>query len=966
MKTKSLSFLTGCTLAAAGFFGLPAVQAGPWADLKPAEADAPVKMTGTYDKDAKLKDSLLNQMLVYTFDGQGTKVPMKTITIRNNGTETVYPLMRGVNNTKSTLDPTKGLYDPFDTPNIEYRGYIGYATNPLDPRKKGYNYGLRPGQSIKVNVPLAFWDGGRMHVLTESEYLKPAPGVPNVYSYDPNAEVLIADAEGRYNNNGIADGVDQKDGVVLWYIAPVPVGPVNESPDQLLEWTFRDKAYFETLPTKGEIPAGEFVTLVNYDVSYVDNLYLPLAMEALDVPLPQPPIRKRQPYGWIGADYTAAALRAKLKKFASDKDNGLGDYFGGKGWPIFNMPNPDDIKIPSGNSVFAESPLADKVSKYNGNWYTLSSGGDTKNPRVVSIGGQGDASTGNLVTLSTDKSYKEAIKSLTPGMTVVGHPPASPPTPNPIAPGTKVVKVIPGKKATDPTKVQINPGLQASQAGASFEFFRPVDDYASDAMITIWYSWAQYYLDNMPASTQATFSGSVTKGNPILNFGTPREGLIPGMTVTGTGLPNADAAKKVGPVVILNIAEDKRSVMLSQLPSVSASGNFTFQPPQPLQESPARADLLALDFSKDPADPSRDPLEFSKQVYLLLAAFNQVAINPEDKGPYLIQLMVNVTGGNFGFIFTPNTLATSDGGITITSTLRDILKSVLRGVTDFTIYTEFEGGKQVWYPDPSLKRGNQSFNVYNLDPYVWFVHVVMGFSGYGFSLDDDSADVGAGEGTQLLLTIGDRPKGKPGATRGTVKTEENPNEWTIQTTYGLVTGVGAWDPNQKRTFPLNFSDASNTTPIVVTSTNHGLTNGAKVFIEGAKGNTAANTPTSGPNANVPWTIANVTSNTFELKGSAGNGTYTGGGSWNQGPLHYITFKGNDIDGVYWRVKGDDAKAGFKGANMSGPGVSAKNPIRIVQLGDPTIGQLAISGTLKQSNGKPLPAKTNYTWTFSGN
>jgi len=30
------------------------------------------------------------------------------------------------------------------------------------------------------------------------------------------------------------------------------------------------------------------------------------------------------------------------------------------------------------------------------------------------------------------------------------------------------------------------------------------------------------------------------------------------------------------------------------------------------------------------------------------------------------------------------------------------------------------------------------FGIYNIDPYVWFVHVQLGFSGYGFSVDDDT------------------------------------------------------------------------------------------------------------------------------------------------------------------------------------------------------------------------------------
>lgn len=64
--------------------------------------------------------------------------------------------------------------------------------------------------------------------------------------------------------------------------------------------------------------------------------------------------------------------------------------------------------------------------------------------------------------------------------------------------------------------------------------------------------------------------------------------------------------------------------------------------------------------------------------------------------------------------------------------------------------------------------------------------------------------------------------------------------------------------------------ASNATPIVITSNAHGLANGDTVSISGVLGNTAANGN---------FAIANVTANTFELVGSAGNGAYTSGGTW---------------------------------------------------------------------------------------
>ena len=65
--------------------------------------------------------------------------------------------------------------------------------------------------------------------------------------------------------------------------------------------------------------------------------------------------------------------------------------------------------------------------------------------------------------------------------------------------------------------------------------------------------------------------------------------------------------------------------------------------------------------------------------------------------------------------------------------------------------------------------------------------------------------------------------------------------------------------------------ASNASPIVITKTAHGLTNGATIEITGVVGNTAANGF---------WTVANVTADTFELSGSTGNGAWSSGGNAN--------------------------------------------------------------------------------------
>jgi hypothetical protein len=90
-----------------------------------------------------------------------------------------------------------------------------------------------------------------------------------------------------------------------------------------------------------------------------------------------------------------------------------------------------------------------------------------------------------------------------------------------------------------------------------------------------------------------------------------------------------------------------------------------------------------------------------------------------------------------------------------------------------------------WYPDPRGVDVNgtfhgtlgQNFNAYNLDPFVWLVHKKMGLSGYGFSLDDDAADISGNFATKLGVSIGGL-NGLP-----------NHFEWSDGAPYGPVSGT---------------------------------------------------------------------------------------------------------------------------------------------------------------------------------
>jgi hypothetical protein len=69
--------------------------------------------------------------------------------------------------------------------------------------------------------------------------------------------------------------------------------------------------------------------------------------------------------------------------------------------------------------------------------------------------------------------------------------------------------------------------------------------------------------------------------------------------------------------------------------------------------------------------------------------------------------------------------------------------------------------------------------------------------------------------------------------------------------------------------------ASNTAPILITtSVPHGIVDVGTVTVNGVGGNTAANTTPANPY----WIAERITATQVRLRGSAGNGTYAGGGN----------------------------------------------------------------------------------------
>jgi hypothetical protein len=928
-----------------------------------------------------------------------------------------------------------------------------------------------------VEIPLVFWNAARIAVGTNGKYLTAAVD-PNPERYNPSARRVITKAD----PNGTIEN-----GVIMWYRSEIPLGPADDTEDQLAEWTIRDHKYLTDTSLAHEnynIPDNQLLRLINYDVSNVDTLYLPLAMQATDtwvVPQATNPNKPgvdpnkpnltggyspgsvENPFGWTGAIIKIDDLQVKIRKFAENNtENGLGQYFGGKGWPFYNFPgaltDPNvKIKIPSGANIFPQSPFSNgngSRSSYNNEKYLLSSGGTGLISETIGAEGSQTGLSNNQVRLSLGDSFKDnKIDFVKEGYVVRANPPCEvlPPPgqpcvhfrPNAIQDGSTVTAIDPGEPPPPkgrgiPPVVTLSKELVAGRTmvGSSVTFSRKKEDYAAEAMIKLWFSWAQYYLDHWkdpqtcPPSCPAecpplcvptgetTIDASNDKETATLRFAAPHFELIKGMAVTGPHLNDAqtEVGEHQGDAVILDIAGDGKSVVLSQVMRDSSGGPkpFTFSPPKELLWTPnANTQPVGFplfgkqfNFSNEPdcrpKSPNRnkdecrhDPYDFSQQVYLIMASMNQIG---EANNNNVFKFMQDIIGANMGFIFTQKAKESEEGKM-VTSMIRDMIKSVLRGVSDFTKYPDLidnaNNNHKSWYPDPAKASGGQSFNVFNLDPFVWFVHVKLGFSGYGFSVDDDTADIGS-EGQSLQLSIAGK-----GGLKNNLTGE--PEEWSIQAPFGPLKDIPVLysgsvhdtrttaqakreDPpppqHPKETLYNNISNVSHTTPITITNAGgqHPLANGDKVYIEGVKGENAAN----------GWfKVGNVTTTTFSLFEDNNNipptpiaptGTYekkTGKWSYPLHPYLRITAGGPKTDPklVFNRVKGDDALGTFQGTFVSVNGVdhnplTTQNPsekkFRVWQLGPSDEGILILDAHLTEGppSGNPL-GLGDYKVTFFG-
>ncbi len=703
----------------------------------------------------------------------------KTITITNSSSSTIYPFLRGQNN---GTDPHSNnqYYDPQDIHGHEFREYIGYSL----PSGKTF-FGLPSGASITIQVPLALWDGDNLFIATDGKDLTSS----NIFGYDSTAWVTIAGAGQQVSgttwvqtSTGYSGGRTPL--VMFYYSNNSPLTLPNDAPAQLTEITFRDQ-YLTHFITD----VNQTFPLINYDVSYVNNMVAPVSMEASDVPityqtnpLPDPPTYYGfQDYGWLATNRNTATFEGAMAAFINNTGAAsVGQYFNGKGWPQYYNPTAGDLNIPSGANVFANSPLNPgltyniHLSSYDSNRWLLTSNGDAP----ITAGGGGYGQQGYVHSDSTKRIYlnnptAQFVSDLQ-AMLKAGAV-------NITLPGSSDVLATVSKFVANPPGggqpyVDVSTTLAPNTPyGAIYAFSRPVSDYAVTAITNLWYSWAQYYVQQSanfvdePISATLSYTGK-NATNVITLASTPTQQLLPGMQVSAPGLPAGTTIVKV----------DGDKIHLSQIPADGTATNqiYTFSKPTPIKYDPVYTTPYTLSFDADHAPGAK---LFAASVYEAMSAEAGVDPLPFSYLPYSMNLVSQVI--QF-YAKLPGYGRTN--GPALVADVRDVVKSVLRGVYDYNAVPD----QSKWYPNPGTVptglTSGQNFNVFNLDPYVWFVHDVQGMSAYGFSVDDDVSNPTA---TGPLLAADGSANHYPnnlqidfGGTQGL----GNPNQWYPTVPWGAL------------------------------------------------------------------------------------------------------------------------------------------------------------------------------------
>lgn len=332
-------------------------------------------------------------MLLWT-GAAGAQVPTKNIKIYNNSSsETIYPVIAAYvgsvdlwlqaqfkTQVQNTFTQTFCNNDPFNTSCASQTGVPRLYRAFINPSK-----GILPGQFVSINVPfytqlavttpqtigtasgqfIDWWNAQRIFLYDGATALNAARN----YNVDQTGKIVpptpVTPLSGAVAPSCATDNPYNCEPVPLsYYIGVYPTGSV---PFQLVEYTF---GAAEGPPPGGLLPTGSPLSIslgiINFNISAVDGIYLPVAMQAVVFP-GDPNFAVDSQY--LGTVSTVPAFRAALNGFIR---NGNGpsaaqwpyyfpSYFSAA-QPTIPYPTPQDGNppyplpaVPSADTVLAES-----------------------------------------------------------------------------------------------------------------------------------------------------------------------------------------------------------------------------------------------------------------------------------------------------------------------------------------------------------------------------------------------------------------------------------------------------------------------------------------------------------------------------------------------------------------------------------------------------------------------------------
>ena len=355
--------------------------------------------------------------------------------------------------------------------------------------------------------------------------------------------------------------------------------------------------------------------------------------------------------------------------------------------------------IPSGANVFLDSPLTDARSPYgaDNNYYLLASTTNGAGPIQTSFGGALPDGTDKLY-FAAPNGTKAQLDNLKVGMQVLNTG-----TDDEIKPGTTILEIHKdGKESTDNYLLLSQPTNQGTNpSGYSLVYKNPLNEYAATDITRLWYSWAKYYVDqyaNFPQNVTASASYVQNSANLPQNEFTldavPTQPLAVGMTVSGAAWirPGTTILSITDPngnfIGSANSIGDK--IYLSLLPTSVPTGSqtYTIGAPVPIPYTSTVNTfnpVFATPAEKDKA------LLFGGSVYAAMSAESAV-LQPSPLPPAFA-----LVGQVIQFYANLPTDGITPGGKNLTGQVRDVVKSILRGVWNFVAVPD----QKNWYPDPA-------------------------------------------------------------------------------------------------------------------------------------------------------------------------------------------------------------------------------------------------------------------------